>query len=86
MVNDLLKQRGLEQTYNSMERLDVPDDARAVGTGRHCLVVVLSDLNGPDTSSVLLHGRFHDLALLAELEDSHFAFAAAGYHTLTITG
>ena len=84
MVDDLLKQGRLEEADDSVERADVPHNAGPVAAGTHGLVVIFGDLDGPDTTAVLLHGGFHGLALLAETEDTDFAFGAAGDHAAAV--
>ena len=85
MEDNLFEQRRFEQADDSAVAIQIPDNAATVAARADCLIVVLADLNRPDSSTVFLERGLHRLGLLADLPNTHLAFAASRKNLLAVS-
>lgn len=74
VVENLLEQSRFEQTNQSRESLQIPNDARAIRTRTHSLFVVTLRLDRPHASAMFFHRCFHDLRLSTDLPNTNLSF------------
>ena len=75
--NGLLECSRLEKAEHSRSALQVPNNAGTVTTCANGLIVVTSYLDGPNPTSVFLHGGLHNLSLLCDFPYSDFSFCSS---------